>query len=118
MRIVKFQFLNHFIAVDPEFASYYEQSKEQIIRKRPQEIYGHKHFWQSDYSVHYNRTYFTSLRMCSKRTAGMEMNVNGENLLGYYLPFGLTYIYRHGDEYQDIFPVWDWGRLPGVTSPS
>jgi hypothetical protein len=47
----------------------------------------------------------------------MEMDVNTENLYGYYLPFGLTYIYRRGDEYKDIFPVWDWARLPGVTSP-
>lgn len=45
------------------------------------------------------------------------MDVNSENLYGYYLPFGLTYLYRRGDEYLDIFPVWDWALLPGVTSP-
>ena len=28
-----------------------------------------------------------------------------------------NYIYRRGNEYLDIFPVWDWARLPGVTSP-
>jgi chondroitin AC lyase len=24
---------------------------------------------------------------------------------------------RNGDEYKDIFPVWDWNKLPGVTAP-
>ncbi|MEM8969483.1 MAG: polysaccharide lyase family 8 super-sandwich domain-containing protein, partial [Bacteroidota bacterium] len=71
----------------------------------------------SDYTVHHRDNYFTSLKMCSKRTVGMEMDINTENLYGYYLPFGLTYIYQRGDEYEDVFPVWDWACLPGVTSP-
>lgn len=24
-------------------------------------------------------------------------------------------IYRRGDEYRDIFPVWDWAKIPGTT---
>ncbi len=55
--------------------------------------------------------------MCSERTVGIELNMNSENKLGYWLPYGLTYIYRRGDEYTAIFPVWDWALLPGVTSP-
>jgi chondroitin AC lyase len=43
--------------------------------------------------------------------------MNSENKLGYWLPYGLTYIYRRGDEYSSIFPAWDWARLPGVTNP-
>ena len=54
--------------------------------------------------------------MCSERTVGIETNVNSENKLGYWLPYGLTYIYRHGYEYDGIFPVWDWAILPGVTN--
>lgn len=41
--------------------------------------------------------------MCSKRTIGTELNINNENLLGFWLPFGLTFTYRTGDEYKDIF---------------
>ena len=78
---------------------------------------GNKHFWRSDYTVHHRPTYFISLKLCSERTVGVETDVNSENLLGYFLPYGLTYIYRRGDEYEDIFPVWNWARLPGVTSP-
>jgi chondroitin AC lyase len=53
--------------------------------------------------------------MVSRRTVGVE-SMNGENLKGCWLPFGATWIVRRGDEYKDIFPVLDWGRLPGVTS--
>ena len=27
-----------------------------------------------------------------------------------------TYIYKDGKEYLDIFPLWDWRKLPGVTA--
>ena len=78
---------------------------------------GHKHFWNSDFSVHQRRAYYTSVKMNSSRTNGTE-SINGENLMGYWLPYGLTYIVRRGDEYAGIFPVWDWTHLPGVTNPA
>ncbi|MEM9829974.1 MAG: polysaccharide lyase 8 family protein [Bacteroidota bacterium] len=109
--------LDDFIDADPAYAELYRESKQRILNKQLQGVEGNKHFWRSDYTVHHRDNYFTSLKMCSKRTVGMEMDVNTENLYGYYLPFGLTYIYRRGDEYEDIFPVWDWACLPGVTSP-
>lgn len=109
--------LNHFIRADPTYQAFYEDSKSRIQHQHPQEIIGNRHFWRSDYTAHHRKEYFTSLKMCSQRTIGMEMDVNSENLYGYYLPYGLTYIYRKGDEYLDIFPTWDWARLPGVTSP-
>jgi chondroitin AC lyase len=109
--------LDRFIMADPKNEALYEEVKERILRKEPQIVAGHRHFWRSDYTAHHRPGYFTSLKMCSERTVGMEMDVNSENLYGYYLPYGLTYIYRRGDEYEEIFPVWDWARLPGVTSP-
>jgi chondroitin AC lyase len=77
---------------------------------------GHKHFWNSDFSVHQRDSYYTSVKMNSTRTNGTE-SINGENTKGYWLPYGVTYIVRRGDEYAGIFPVWDWAHLPGVTSP-
>ncbi len=109
--------LDYFIAADPPFKEKYSASKIRILERKPQKVMGNKHFWRSDYTVHHRPTYFISLKMCSERTIGVETDVNSENLLGYYLPYGLTYIYRRGDEYEDIFPVWNWARLPGVTSP-
>jgi chondroitin AC lyase len=109
--------LEYFIIADPEHREAFRDSKDRIALHRPQDLSGNRHFWRSDYTVHHRAPYFTSLRMCSKRTVGVETDVNSENLMGYYLPYGLTYIYRRGDEYENIFPVWDWAKLPGVTNP-
>lgn len=109
--------MEHFITADPESTELYETVKTHIENKKPQDINGNKHFWRSDYTAHHRQAYFTSLKMCSERTVGIELNMNSENKLGYWLPYGLTYIYRRGDEYSTIFPVWDWALLPGVTSP-
>lgn len=109
--------LERLMLADPVHQEQYQEAKENILEVRPQLTEGNRHFWRSDYTAHHRPGYFTSLRMCSERTIGMEMDVNSENLYGYYLPYGLTYIYRRGDEYKAIFPVWDWARLPGVTSP-
>lgn len=109
--------LKDFIIADPDYRELYETAKKHIEYKTPQDINGNKHFWRSDYTAHHRPAYFTSLKMCSKRTVGIELNMNSENKLGYWLPYGLTYIYRRGDEYTAIFPVWDWALLPGVTHP-
>ncbi|EOR94162.1 hypothetical protein ADIARSV_2657 [Arcticibacter svalbardensis MN12-7] len=55
--------------------------------------------------------------MCSSRTRGTE-SLNNENLLPNWLPFGATAIIRTGDEYYNIFGVWDWTKIPGVTNPA
>jgi chondroitin AC lyase len=73
-------------------------------------------FWCADYMVHQRAGYYASTRMNSSRVLPTEL-VNGENLQGTYLGDGATYIYQTGGEYEDIFPVWDWSRIPGVTSP-
>ncbi|MEQ9440483.1 MAG: polysaccharide lyase 8 family protein [Cyclobacteriaceae bacterium] len=111
------QQLDHFMIVDPEYREAYQTSKQAVEQEEPQNISGNKHFWRSDYTVHHRNDYFASLKMCSDRTTGIELDMNSENKLGYWLPYGLTYLYRRGDEYLGIFPVWDWARLPGVTSP-
>ena len=109
--------LEHLIIADPEFAQEYKRSIENIVNWSPQDISGNKHFWRSDYSIHHQKNYSSSLKMCSERTVGIELNMNSENKLGYWLPYGLHYIYRKGNEYNGIFPVWNWAHLPGVTNP-
>ena len=56
-----------------------------------------------------------SVKMASDRVVGVEM-MNGDNMKGFYMADGATYIYQDGDEYLDIFPLWDWRKLPGVTA--
>ena len=78
-------------------------------------LIGHKHFWQSDYTIHRRPHWMTSVKMASDRVVGVEM-MNGDNMKGFYMADGATYLYQNGDEYLDIFPLWDWRQLPGVTT--
>ena len=76
---------------------------------------GDRQFWRSDYHLQQRPDFLATVKCCSTRTIAAEVN-NGENWLGYYLGDGVNFIYRRGDEYENIFPVWDWCQLPGVTS--
>jgi chondroitin AC lyase len=77
-------------------------------------LVGNKHFWRSDFMVHRRPGYSASVRMASKRVRRTEV-VNTEGLKSDHLSDGLTYVYRDGHEYEGIFPVWDWRKLPGTT---
>jgi chondroitin AC lyase len=77
-------------------------------------LVGHKHFWRSDYTVHHRPEWMVSVRLTSDRMLQTEL-VNEENQLGEHLSDGVMYLYRTGTEYRNIFPVWDWARLPGIT---
>ena len=76
----------------------------------------HTHYSVGDYTLHVRPSYAFDVRMVSGRTMRCEYG-NGENLQTYFLSDGCTNIVREGDEYQEIFPVWDWRRIPGVTAP-
>lgn len=74
------------------------------------------HYWRGDYSLYYSPAYHFDVRMASVRTYRNE-NGNSENLKGYFLSEGAQTITVDGDEYLDIFPVWDWTKIPGITAP-
>lgn len=101
---------------DAAHAHQYEAAIAQDRAENPVIPAENKYFWRVDYMVQRRPAYYASTRMSSSRVYATEL-VNGENLQGSYLGDGATYIYVKGSEYEDIFPVWDWSRLPGVTSP-
>lgn len=77
---------------------------------------GNRQFWLSDYMSQSRPGYHIGIKVASNRTKLGEV-INDENLLGYYLSDGVTCIMRRGDEYDNIYPVWDWNKLPGTTTP-
>ncbi|AGA78416.1 polysaccharide lyase family 8 super-sandwich domain-containing protein [Echinicola vietnamensis] len=102
----------------------YQASYDTVIaRMRGQEApdYGvtpeHRHYWQTDYTIHHRPGYMVGLRTVSVRTVKSEMG-NGENIKGHFLTDGATYIAVDGDEYFGIYPVWDWNKVPGTTTPA
>jgi chondroitin AC lyase len=76
---------------------------------------GNKFFWRSDYMLHQNQKFFSSVRMYSDRTINNDAPSNSEGLLSHHLADGANFIMSRGDEYEDVFPVWDWRRIPGTT---
>ncbi|MFT4071647.1 MAG: polysaccharide lyase family 8 super-sandwich domain-containing protein [Dysgonamonadaceae bacterium] len=73
-------------------------------------------FFIGDYIHHQRATYAVNVRTVSTRTLRNEFG-NGENLKTYFVSDGSTNIMTKGNEYFNIFPVWDWARIPGTTAP-
>ncbi len=76
---------------------------------------GAKYFPRSDFGVYRTDKWYASVRMQSNRTRGFEYT-NGENVLAYFSADGTLLVMTGGDEYNNIFPIWDWRMLPGVTA--
>lgn len=74
-------------------------------------------YYRSDYMLHNRKNYDISIRTASTRTNKTESG-NGENLYGTYMSDGATNIRVNGNEYTDIFPVWEWDKIPGTTVPA
>lgn len=106
--------------LDPANINKYDEAVKRISGKESVsfglESYN-RHFWRADYTLHQRPEYTIDVRMASKRTRRCE-NGNGENLKGYFITEGGTQIVMRGDEYVDIYPVWDWSHIPGTTTPA
>lgn len=64
--------------------------------------------------THKRPGWYSSVRGTSTRTVGNESG-NGEALKNYHMGDGVNLVLIHGDEYREIYPVWDWRRIPGTT---
>ena len=76
---------------------------------------GNRQFWRSDIMVHHRPGFMIGVKTSSTRTLQPETG-NGEGLQNLHLADGVTLIQRHGDEYDEIMPAWDWRHLPGTTT--
>lgn len=100
---------------DPASAPALNAMSAAIAAGKGSAVEGARWFWRSEYLAHHRAGHFISLRMASKRLQASEL-VNNEGLLSTYLADGATLIYRTGHEYDGVFPVWNWSRIPGVTA--
>lgn len=82
--------------------------------RAPGPLSGARYFYRSDFLARHEARAAFTVRMCSVRTVRAEC-VNDEGLRSHRLADGLTCLWSAGDEYRDIFPVWDWQKLPGTT---
>lgn len=108
--------LDKMITIDPGQAPAFRAWKAHLQGAAfPKPFLGNRYFWKSDIMTQHGLDYYLSAKVVSTRTNGTEM-LNGENLKGYNLALGATNIMKTGDEYKDVFPVWDWTRIPGTTA--
>jgi chondroitin AC lyase len=93
------------------------QSFAARLQRKPgaAEFVGNKMFWCSDFMTHRRAGYYTSVRMLSTRMLNSEL-VNSEGRKSVHMSDGTNYLYLTGDEYKDIFAVWDWTKIPGTTA--
>ena len=107
--------------IDPANAQEYDNALARISESQPSSYMlspKNTHYYKGDYTVHQRPAYSVDLRMVSTRTARNEyLKDNGEGLKQYFLSDGATGIFVDGDEYYNIYPVWNWAKIPGVTSP-
>ncbi len=76
---------------------------------------GNRSYWKSDFMVHQRPAYYSSARMFSTRTLNTDGYINSEGKKSHHIADGANFVMRSGEEYRDIFPVWDWRRVPGTT---
>lgn len=102
-----------------KISDYRSAELEQIIRIRKGEITPvlnwNRFYWHSEYFTHQRPGYFSSVRMHSSRNHTMEQPHNEEGLKNHHVGDGSNFLSVTGKEYLDIFPVWDWQKIPGTT---
>lgn len=112
-------FAKRMMTLDPNHA---DEFKAIVARLESKQTAGyalkakHTHYFRGDYTLHVRPEYTFDVRMVSTRTARCEYG-NEENLKTYFMSDGCTNITTSGDEYANIFPVWNWTRIPGITAP-
>gem|GEM_PF-162324 len=74
----------------------------------------HNHYYTTDYTIHKRPNFNFSVRGVSTRTTRSE-SINDQNLLGTFATEGATCILIQGNEYDNIFPNWNWNYVPGIT---
>lgn len=74
-----------------------------------------KFFWQTEHFVFQRPNFYTTVRMFSKRNRNMEIPYNGPGKPTHHRADGTNYLQLKGDEYHNIWPVYDWQKISGAT---
>lgn len=98
---------------------YRKDELEEIIRLRkgeakPSRAFA-KFFWQTEHFVFQRPDFYTTVRMFSTRNRNMEEPYNGPGKPTHHRADGTNYLMLKGDEYHNIWPVYDWQKISGTT---
>ncbi len=102
-----------------ESTDYRKDELEEVIRLRKGEVKPAqsfaKFFWQTEHFVFQRPNFYTTVRMFSTRNRNMEEPYNGPGKPTHHRADGTNYLMRKGDEYHNIWPVYDWQKISGTT---
>lgn len=73
-------------------------------------------FWNGDYMVHQRDLFLISVKMHSPNLVNADQPSNGEGIRSEHLSDGATTIFQTSNEYENIFPIWDYRKVPGTTA--
>jgi chondroitin AC lyase len=98
---------------------YRKDELEEIIRLRkgeskPSQSFA-KFFWQTEHFVFQRPNFYTTVRMYSTRNRNMEVPYNGPGKPTHHRADGTNYLQLQGDEYLNIWPMYDWQKISGTT---
>lgn len=98
---------------------YRKNELEEIIKLRKGEAEPSlsfcKFFWQTEHFVFQRPDFYTTVRMFSTRNRNMEEPYNGPGITTHHRADGTNYLMLKGDEYHNIWPVYDWQKISGST---
>ncbi|HEY0669916.1 MAG TPA: polysaccharide lyase family 8 super-sandwich domain-containing protein, partial [Sphingobacteriaceae bacterium] len=89
--------------------------KMTAVQNQKSSLEGYRYYPYSDFTAYHQKDFSFFLKTISNRTLPTE-SINNENLKGFLLNSGDTYLIKDGTEYFNLMPVWDWHHLPGVTA--
>jgi chondroitin AC lyase len=74
-----------------------------------------KFFWQTEHFVFQRPYFYTTVRMFSTRNRNMEEPYNGPGKTTHHRADGTNYLMLKGDEYHNMWAVYDWQKISGTT---
>ncbi len=83
-------------------------------KEKPRDSF-RKFFWQTEHFVCQRPDFYTTVRMYSNRNRNMEKPYNGPGKPTHHRADGTNYIQLEGNEYHNIWPVYDWQKISGTT---
>jgi len=90
----------------------YKSSEDEFGGGNSNLVTGNRYFPRIDFMVQQGNNFMMTVKAVSKGLKSTETG-NLENLKGYHLSRGTQFIVRRGSEYEGIFPLWDWEKIPG-----
>ena len=92
------------------FANYVANTNQQLLNP-----IGSKFFFKSATLASTGTNYHLNVKMVSSRVEGTEC-MTSAGLKNKNIALGSTPIMTKGTEYANIYPTWDWNRIPGTTA--